>query len=385
HCSSGEFEYAKPVIKILKEKYPLHSILVTYFTTSYKSQIEKNPLVDFSQPLPWDLPGPIASFLKQYKPQCLLLARSEIWPELVHQVSSKKIPILIFSANKKQISPGEKFLYPLVKKTYSKINDVYCVSKEQISLYKTLGAPSVKEVGDTRYDQVIQKLHIPSPLVKTHSIQSNKKIFIAGSTWKEDERVIQVPLVQLFKEKTLAPIIAPHEPSKQNLIRLKNFFEKQKVPVEFFSQISSWSGDSLLLIDQIGVLASLYPYAHLAFVGGSFKKKVHSVMEPLAAGVPVLVGPYYQNSPEACLFKKFFLNQRLCYISSFNTSQEFYNLVQTFFQEKQPCWKNSIQQEIQKRTGASLKVVQWVQHHLKEPPQEQALNPTHSKSSHLHE
>ena len=59
-----------------------------------------------------------------------------------------------------------------------------------------------------------------------------------------------------------------------------------------------------LLVDEIGYLADLYRYADIAFVGGSFKEKVHSVMEPLCCGLPVLVGPFYQNNPEAAKYVK---------------------------------------------------------------------------------
>ena len=61
HCSSGEFEYAKPIIRAQKESDPETPIIVSYYSPTYRSNIEAHPDVDFSLPLPWDLPGPISS------------------------------------------------------------------------------------------------------------------------------------------------------------------------------------------------------------------------------------------------------------------------------------------------------------------------------------
>ncbi len=69
-----------------------------------------------------------------------------------------------------------------------------------------------------------------------------------------------------------------------------------------YSQAQVWPAGSILIVDQVGILAELYTWADVGFIGGSFKKQVHSVMEALAAGLPVMVGPYHQNNREAFIF-----------------------------------------------------------------------------------
>jgi len=60
----------------------------------------------------------------------------------------------------------------------------------------------------------------------------------------------------------------------------------------------------VLLIDTVGILADLYKYAHIAFVGGSFKQGIHNVMEPAIYGIPVLFGPVHSSSIDAGRLKR---------------------------------------------------------------------------------
>ena len=92
HCSSGEFEYAKSMIREIKKTKPNEKILVTYLSSTYVKAIEQFPGVDESFPLPFDLPGPIGQFLNQVQPKCLLIARTDLWPEVLTQTRKKKIP-----------------------------------------------------------------------------------------------------------------------------------------------------------------------------------------------------------------------------------------------------------------------------------------------------
>src|SRR4051812_29225034 len=86
HASSGEFEYAKPVIRELKARHPDIPIVVTYFSPTFALGVENFPGVDFALPLPLDLPGPCTSFLKHVNPRVLLIARTDFWPEMLSQV-----------------------------------------------------------------------------------------------------------------------------------------------------------------------------------------------------------------------------------------------------------------------------------------------------------
>jgi 3-deoxy-D-manno-octulosonic-acid transferase len=66
-----------------------------------------------------------------------------------------------------------------------------------------------------------------------------------------------------------------------------------------FSDLNDYSNENVILVDSIGILMSLYQYADVAYVGGSFHQGIHNVLEPAVYGVPVLYGPKHENSQEA--------------------------------------------------------------------------------------
>ena len=95
HCSSGEYEYAKSLVRSLKQNHPEKKILVTYFSPSYLKALQADTNIDFLHPLPLDLPGPLRTFLKTFKPEICLIARTDLWPECLYQCRLHKIPYMI--------------------------------------------------------------------------------------------------------------------------------------------------------------------------------------------------------------------------------------------------------------------------------------------------
>src|SRR5690606_11186745 len=98
HCASGEFEYAKPVIRELKRKNPEQKIYVSYFSPSYLKAIETTADVDLAFAAPWDSQGTISEFLDFHKPVAYLISRTDIWPGMTSECHKRGIPTLLFSA-----------------------------------------------------------------------------------------------------------------------------------------------------------------------------------------------------------------------------------------------------------------------------------------------
>jgi len=303
HCSSGEFEYARPVIQALKMKNPNIKIMLTYFSPSIVEAVQKFELIDFSTPLPWDEPKILAEFLTYHQPQSLLIARTDAWPELLFQCRKQQVPSMMFAATLAQSSSRMNFL---AKKftgwTLGMLDEIQCVTKDDFENFKTLGLGDITKVsGDTRYDQVIARLKNPKA-IKSHlfEIGAEQKILVAGSTWPEDEEVL-VELISLCLRQNLNYkfVIVPHEPTSTHLSSLIKLASKHSLKAQVYSSAKTWDSGQILIVDQIGILAEIYSHAAFAFVGGSFKKSVHSVMEPLAAGCVSFVGPKHHNNREA--------------------------------------------------------------------------------------
>jgi 3-deoxy-D-manno-octulosonic-acid transferase len=127
-----------------------------------------------------------------------------------------------------------------------------------------------------------------------------------------------------------------------------------------YSQSQSFD-QQIMLVDEIGRLQELYLWGHCAFVGGSFKDKVHSVMEPLAAGCPVVIGPYHLNNREALHFQHKRLQQDLFIVSPINNAMELQRwLTKTSVFTAQ----NDLKMTIQKMSGATVKLKDWIKQQL---------------------
>jgi 3-deoxy-D-manno-octulosonic-acid transferase len=303
HAASGEVEYAKPLLRELKRTNPSCYILLTYFSPSALKLIESNPDWDALVALPIDLPSAYEPLFQQFKPAAILYSRTDVWPNLAHLARKKNIPQLLFSATLADSSSRLK--YPgrwLTSLAFKNLDAVYCVSENDLANFNFIKKNLATVQGDTRYDQVFYRLSIRKEIPLGPAKHPR---WILGSTWPQDEAVILKPLVQDLINQNIELIVAPHEIDRVPL--LKKQLEELGASVKLWSErgttFSLGNGlapKEVLLVDQIGSLAELYLDSDIAFVGGSFKAQVHSVMEPLAAGLPVIVGPYFRNNREAC-------------------------------------------------------------------------------------
>lgn len=356
HCASGEFEYAKSILREIKDINPRTKILVSYFSPSYKTQIERTNLVDYSQILPLDLAGPIQNFIKKFKPNALIIARSDLWPELLSQCAKNNIPTLLFSHTKSSTSPLTR---PFEKPIYNLLTDIYVVSESDKDNLKKITDKPVVVAGDTRYDQVQFRLQNRTASSKSQ-IYEGRNFFIAGSTWPEDEAALIYALTQI---PNLPTVLVPHENDKAHLQNLEKELTRAGLQFVRLSQIETWPENTILIVDQMGLLADLYAHCKFAFVGGSFKKKVHSVMEPLGAKKPVIVGPFYKNNREAIIFSQVRLDSNTMAVSVAQTQEELLSLLlqinklQDLHNEKTAA---IIQTEFTIKTGATKMVTQWL-------------------------
>jgi 3-deoxy-D-manno-octulosonic-acid transferase len=353
HCASGEFEYAKPVIREIKKRNPNASIVVTYFSPSYESQIKNTEGIDFSCPLPWDLPHVQREFLTKLQPKQILISRTDLWPEFLYQAQSLKIPISMFSTtlSAKSSKIQNVFLKSYQRWLFSFLTHVYCVSDDdKINLSQLIDPRKITVIGDTRFDQVIYRISKPNRLKDNLLAKKETRmtsVFIAGSTWSEDEAEI-VPIFKELIRNGIQVIIAPHEPSEEHIDKLKNDFINQGVRSVLYSEANLWPHNQVLIIDQVGILADLYAWADWAFVGGSFKKQVHSVMEPLAQGCKTYFGPYHINNREALMFKS------LGYATSIHSGQQMLELMlNNRNMDTSQSYKEGLKQAIHTKAGAS--------------------------------
>lgn len=301
HASSGEIEYVKSMIRELAETKK-YKIFVTYSSPSAEKLFKNiNDFVELFIPLGWDTTSDNLALLNAVKPDLVIFSRTDFWPNLIQQINSRNIPFGVVS-----MYPRWTILSAFwIKFNLQQARFLTCVSEEMTKKLKQLlpSVPLIKHLNDTRFDQVKYRL---SQLEKITLISQNP-IMTFGSTWEKDEDILKTILPEILQKK-FNIVWAPH--SIQNAQSLYETLKSKglKVQLSTASQNKIFNFDKdnfeILILDEIGLLADVYRYSNLAFVGGSFVSKVHSVMEPLCALNPVIVGPYYTNNPEAVQFQK---------------------------------------------------------------------------------
>ncbi|MFH2031392.1 MAG: glycosyltransferase N-terminal domain-containing protein [Bacteroidota bacterium] len=301
-ASMGEFEQAKPIIKKLKEERNVN-VLVTFFSPSGYRNSLKYPDADIISYLPIDTPINVSRFTKIVKPSLVILMRYDIWPNLIWYLHRVKIPTMIVDATMRKSSKRKWFIAKGFHKTvYRCFTKILTVSQDDSDSFSEFAIVSdkLKPVGDTRFDRVHQKsLNAKDKKLFADGFLDGKKVFVCGSSWENDEDVILPAFLKLMKyDKDAVLILVPHEPTVLHLEKLEHTLTGKEKSIRF-SYLNNYSGERIIIIDSIGILLTLYTYAHIAYVGGSFKQGIHNVLEPAVYGIPVLFGPKIENSQEA--------------------------------------------------------------------------------------
>jgi 3-deoxy-D-manno-octulosonic-acid transferase len=360
HVASGELEYAKPVIRLLKSNPQFKSkILVTFFSPSVLPSLAKTTDVDMYVPMPWDTPWHWKEFISHYKPKVLAISRTDTWPNLVWQTKKAHIPSILFSATLPNTSGRVSSFFGrlIYESIFENITKISVVSDEDKNNFLRLSEelPIFIE-GDTRFDQAISRVEekraLPFWVEKI-----NQPCVVAGSTWPEDEREILPAISQILKLESITFIIAPHEPTDKHLDDLERQFEKLHIKTQRYSALSDPTLAPVILVDKVGILAELYRLAGMAFVGGSFKKSIHSVMEPAASGAITFFGPYFRNNREAIALQEEGLAQE---VTSKAEITDFLNLQLKLSRDERILQRDKILKFVQANKGVSEKVAQWI-------------------------
>ena len=307
HCASmGEFEHIKPFLKELRIAKPETQIIVLFFSPSGFENIKNVAFIDLILYAPFDWILPVARLIKKLKPSVWIIAKHDVWPNQVWIARLFKIPVFLINAS---LHKGSSRLHPLTrnfhKNIYGFFHTILTISESDKSNFKMLARDAdIIIAGDTKYDQVILRREesrlksiIPSQFLK------DSWVFVAGSTWPEDEQYILPVILELGKQyANLVTIICPHEPTKPHIQQIISKIDSENYTL--LSEIEQYQSQKIIIIDRVGVLANIYSLANCAYVGGSFKQNIHNVLEPAVYHIPVLFGPVNQNSHEAQLLKQ---------------------------------------------------------------------------------
>ena len=299
HCSSlGEFEQGRPLIESVKKQYPDYKIVLTFFSPSGYEHCKNYTTADYIFYLPMDGKSAAKDFITLINPSLVLFVKYEFWHYYLSEVNMRKIPLLLVSSAFRPSQAFFKWYGGFFRNMLGFFTQIHVQDNRSAQLLAGIGLKeNIYITGDTRYDRVNEIAIKLRSIPEIEEYKANNKIVIAGSTWAADEQILYNFLPSLPIGWKM--IIAPHEIDKTHIDQLVALYGNDAVLYSSFV-VNNNKDAKVLIIDNIGVLSSLYAYGNVAFVGGGFLKGgIHNTLEPAIFGLPIVFGPVYQKFTEA--------------------------------------------------------------------------------------
>lgn len=294
-ASLGEFEQGRSVLEACSKAFPDKKIVLTFFSPS-GYEIRKNyPLAQHIWYLPLDTKKNAKRFIKAVNPAFAVFTKYDFWHHYFKQLNLANIPLYLIAGTFRANQIFFKGYGSFFRNTLKKIDYFFLQDQESELLLKRLGINKALVTGDTRFDRVIENARIIKSIPFIKAFIKDCKVIVCGSTWPPDESILTEAARNYPDIKF---IIAPHEVHEERVLRLERTFKKAVRYSKVKDGDLNLEHAQVLIIDNIGMLSSLYPYGYLAYVGGGFGTGLHNTQEPAAYGKSVIVGPDHYKFKE---------------------------------------------------------------------------------------
>ena len=290
HCASmGEYAVARPLIKGLREQG--WSVVLTFFSPSgYEPLRQRENVADHLFYLPIDSRRNARRFLDAVKPKKAVFIISEYWVNLLSALGKRHIPTFFVSMLVPDSHYLPKWYARPIRRALKAVTTFMVINEETRKNMGQMGFHNCRLTGDPLFDNALQIAgsDYRNPIVE-HFCQTADEVFVGGSI----NDINDVNIISGFanRQPKLKFIIAPHEISQESLRNLQNRLEGKSVLYSECTAESDFATVQTLIIDYVGDLARLYRYGKCAYIGGGFTPYLHSVIEPVAYGLPITFGP----------------------------------------------------------------------------------------------
>jgi 3-deoxy-D-manno-octulosonic-acid transferase len=298
HCASlGEFEQGRPVIEALKSKTKNLKVLLTFFSPSGYEVRQNYAHADWVFYLPVDSKKNATQFISIVKPQQVIFVKYEFWYYYLTTLQAQKIPTYLISAVFRSNQLFFKWYGGLFRTMLFCFDAIFVQNKKSLALIQQLNYSAVHLAGDTRLDRVLQVKNQAQTFPILETFCTSNYTIIAGSTWLPDEAIL-VAVLKAFPDSKF--IIAPHQIDEKHLQEIEKLFKfTESIRYSNITETSSLATVSVLLIDNIGMLNSIYAYANVAYIGGGFGAGIHNILEAAVFEIPVFFGSNHHKFQEA--------------------------------------------------------------------------------------
>lgn len=312
-ASAGEYEQARAVAYEFRRLYKNVFLSFSFFSDSAYRAKKNDPLPDLFFALPFDFPWRMRALVKAMRPDALVIAKYDAWPNQVRAAVQAGVKVYLLSATLPEKSLRWRFpLKYLLRPVYTAMQTIFSIHAQHAARLRKISPKNVVVSGDTRFDAIALRLSADRSFAgQTKKLKvelSDLHVLVAGSTYPRSELMLAEYLGRRprLSGKEIRAVIAPHHVTPERIAGLELKLRAQALRSLRFSdwlnrkwQRGKKPDFDVFVVDMLGVLPHLYALADVAYVGGGFEGSVHSVIEPVVAGVPVITGPAIANSAEA--------------------------------------------------------------------------------------
>lgn len=299
--SVGEARAAIPLVRELRDRYPDHAILITTMTPTGSAQVRTafGNQVEHCY-VPYDLPSVVRRFLDRARPQLALIMETELWPNLFHACGQLHIPLIVSNVRMSEKSmKGYLKVRMLAAATVNQVHKFACQGVQDAERMLRIGArrDQIEVTGSLKFEY-----RFPASLTEQGDILRQhwgpaRLVWVAASTRAgEDEFVFSAYAELKAAFPDLLLIIVPRHPERFN--QVTKLAEKTGFRVKRRSEHVDVIDEQtdILVGDTMGELLLFISSADVVFMGGSLANTGgHNLLEPAAAGKPVVFGPHMFN------------------------------------------------------------------------------------------
>ena len=307
---------------------------------------------------PLDFSGVVERYVRLIKPRLYIAAETEIWPNLYRALNKSQIPIAMINGRISDQSFGGYQLVPLFIKNTLRHVTIFCMQTESdAERIVALGADpqKVQTLGNLKFDNATPQISVK---LEDWGYDPGAWLLIAGSTHPGEEKILLEGYERLRGQfPQLRLVIAPrHIERSSQIIRL---IEAKGFQAKRFSEFPVAAGNSaktIVVVDTIGHLRTLYSLATIVFVGKSLTGKGgQNIIEPASLGKAIIVGPHTENFKD--VVRIFLENKALVQVQS---SEEFFRELKDVLEnsERREQLARQAKQVVEKNQGTTERIVE---------------------------
>ena len=296
-ASLGEYEQGLPVFKKIKSLYKDHKIVLSFFSSSGYDLRKNNPISDLTLYLPIDTSNNAKRFINLINPEIAVFVKYEFWPNFLKYLKKNNTPTYLLAG---VFRKNHWFFKPYgfwMRNNLKTFNHFFVQNNDSKKILKKYNFNNCSVMGDSRFERVLELPNQENEIKYLNKFKKSKQCFVAGSTWNEDDEII-IKFINSYKENDICFIIAPHQIDLNKINKAKSFIKKKSILMSELNKDNA-SKNSVIFIDSIGLLTSVYSYADIGYVGGGMGNTgLHNTLEPAVFKIPVIVGKNFEKFHE---------------------------------------------------------------------------------------